>query len=185
MTAKPCPVPLQAAPRWTPTPRTQRSSWSKYLGLALLAACNLPRDPESTRDRVHDGVLRVGVIEDAPWASRDAHGRPRGVEVELTEALAHELGAELRWNFGGETRLMAALGDFELDLVIGGLDDDSPYREHAAFTRPYYVGDGRPHVLAAPPGENAWLMSVERFLGAHHLMVPASLLRARLEEADR
>jgi polar amino acid transport system substrate-binding protein len=145
--------------------------------LLATAACGLPRDPEGTLERVRGGVLRIGVVDDPPWVDRDADGRPRGVEVALARALADRLGAEPSWDFGGETRLMAALERFELDLVIGGVDADSPYRDEVGFTRPYYEGDGRPHVFAAPPGENAWLMTVEGFLREQQLALPALIAR--------
>lgn len=142
--------------------------------LALLAtsSCGLPRDPEGTLERVRGGVLRVGAVADPPWVGRDTD-HLRGVEVALARALAADLGAELRWNHGGETRLMAALQNFELDLVIGGITEDSPYADEVGFTRPYYQG----HVLAGPPGENAWLMTLEAFLRAHELEVDELLVR--------
>ena len=128
--------------------------------------------------------MRVGLVDAPPWAGRDPAGQPRGVEVELAQAIARQLGAELRWDYGGETRLMAALGRFELDLVIGGLDLDSPYSDLVGFTRPYFVGDDHPHVLAAPPGENAWIMTLEDFLHAHRAELPARIFRARLALAS-
>jgi polar amino acid transport system substrate-binding protein len=147
----------------------------------FVTACDLPRDPEGTLERVRGGVLRVGAIDEAPWvvhdAHRDAHGQPRGVEVALVEALADRLGAEVRWDHGGETRLLAALERFELDLVIGGLDADSPYADEVGFTRPYYEADGHAHVLAAPPGENAWLMTIEGFLRGQQLALPGLIAR--------
>lgn len=146
------------------------------LGLlgALLAACQLPRDPEDTLERVRGGVLRVGAVHEPPWV-RMPHpqGPPEGVEVALVEALAASLGAELRWSFGGEGRLMTALERFELDLVIGGIDEDSPYQDKVGFTRPYYREDGVDHVLAAPPGENAWIMHLEAFLRDQEPELPA------------
>lgn len=152
--------------------------------VALLAACGLPRDPEGTLEHLHGGVLRVGLVDDPPWAGRDARGQPRGIEVEITEALANQLGAEIRWNYGGETRLMAELGRFELDLVIGGLNLDSPYSDEVGFTRPYYVGDDQQHVLAGPPGENAWIMTLERSLQEQRAELPARIFRARVVQAS-
>ena len=167
-------------------PASSLASRLVLAAVALVTACGLPRDPNGTLERVRGGVLRVGAVDEAPWVVRHADGRPRGVEVALVEALAERLGAELRWNHGGETRLMAALGRFELDLVIGGLDADSPYRDEVGLTRPYYEGDDRPHVFAAPPGENAWLMTLEGFLREQELALPALLAReaaAQLAEA--
>jgi len=38
------------------------------------------------------------------------------------------------------------------------------------FTRPYFT-ERRKHVLAVPPGENAWLMLVDRTLRAQEAAV--------------
>lgn len=151
--------------------------------MMMTTACDLPRDPEDTLEHVRDGVMRVGLVDDPPWAGRDAQGEPRGVEVELTLALAEAMGAEIRWNHGGETRLMAALKRYELDLVIGGVDLDSPYRERVAFTRPYYRADEQAHVLALPPGENRWIMAVDAFLAPQQASIPERLVRARAATA--
>lgn len=206
------------------------------LAPALAGGCGLPWDPKGTLDRVRGGVLRVGVIEAPPWAAVEG-GEVRGVEVALVEQMAGEMGARVRWVPGGESALLGALEQFELDLVVGGLDDDSPWEPRVALTRPYYeseilVGgpkgapavedlsgrrvsvrpgslaaakvrdeggepveaddpfaagvalvaaprweiqarglepiggplEARKHVLAAPPGENGWMLHVERFL---------------------
>jgi hypothetical protein len=62
-------------------------------------------------------------------------------------------------------------GARELDLVIAGLKDDVPWRTEVAFSRPYFiakVGDRTlRHVVALPPGENAWLMRVDRHVYEH------------------
>ncbi len=158
-------------------PRGPRVVWPALLAAISLSTCGLPKDPESTGEHVRDGVLRVGLVDEPPWAAQGPDGAPRGVEVELVRALAQDLHAELRWNYGGETRLMAELQRFELDLVIGGIVEDSPYSEEVGFTRPYYRGDGRDHVLAAPPGENNWVMTLEQFLRTQEASVPARLAR--------
>lgn len=131
----------------------------------LALACEWPRDPESTLEHVRGGVLRVGAIHEPPWlVVDDDGGPPRGLEAELAQALAQQLGAELRWHYGGETRLMQELRAFELDLVIGGLTTDSPYATEVGFTRPYTSSAEGDHVFAAPPGENGWLATLEGFL---------------------
>jgi hypothetical protein len=125
----------------------------------LLSGCGLqvPVDPDGTLDRVRDGELRVGLTADSP------------AEEVLVEGFAEQVGAEVSWREGGEEQLMTALEDGELDLVIGGLTDASPWSTHAAITRPYAetVDDrGRTvrHVMAAPLGENAFLVELETYL---------------------
>jgi polar amino acid transport system substrate-binding protein len=220
------------------------------LGLAGGAACGWPRDPEGTLARVSGGVLRVGVSSNPPWVI-DGGATALGVEPELVRGLAAGLGAQPQWSWGSPETQLRALESFELDLVIGGLHDDTPWRDRVALTRPYYaertrvgappgsavhglrglrglrvqVERGRPaaawllragalplrvlaldpaggplaaphwqleawglaplgdplhearHVLALPPGENAWLVHLERFLAGRRAAVDA-LLRA-------
>ncbi len=166
----------------TPGP-SRRAALLGLLGLLGLSACDLPRDPEHTLERVRGGVLRVGAVHETPWVRMRPAGPPEGVEAALVEALATSLDAEIRWTYGGETRLMAALQRFELDLVIGGLEADSPYAGTVGFTRPYFVGaDEHAHVLAAPPGENAWICLLEDFLHKQGPDLPALIAEQRLAE---
>ena len=105
--------------------------------LAVLAAgCGIPRDPESTLDRVRGGTLRAGITASEPWTTLEG-GRPGGVEVELVERFATELGARVEWVDGSEADLIAALEVRELDLVVGGLTADTPWQAKAAITRSY------------------------------------------------
>jgi polar amino acid transport system substrate-binding protein len=130
-----------------------------------LSSCGLPRDSDHTLDRVRGGELRVGVAEHAPWV-RMQDDRIDGVEPRLIEELARGLGARAAWRRGAESEILEALRRRELDIVAGGLTDDSPWKGQVAFTHPYFTDTvaGRAHVLALPLGENAFLVHVERFL---------------------
>jgi len=106
--------------------------------LLLAAACStLPRDPERTSDRARQGLVRVGLIENPPWVVRTA-GEPAGAEVELARRFAARFGARPQWFWGGEQQHMEALRRFELDLVVGGLDDRTPRAKTVGLTRPYF-----------------------------------------------
>jgi polar amino acid transport system substrate-binding protein len=102
----------------------------------LVAGCGIPRDPESTLARVTGGTLRAGITASEPWTTLEG-GRPGGVEVELVERFARELGANVEWVDGSEADLIAALEVRELDLVVGGLTADTPWQAKAAITRSY------------------------------------------------
>jgi len=229
--------------------RRGRAALAAAVLLALAAAgCGIPRDPERTLDRVRGGTLRAGITASEPWTTLEG-GRPGGVEVELVERFAGELGARVEWVDGSEADLMAALEVRELDLVVGGLTADTPWQAKAAITRSYATTrvvvavpasqpppgdiagmrvaveagsdaagiledktDAVPvrvadvtkvkdspvvvdewlldnlglrdtgvhlrkdkHVMAAPLGENAFLVRLERFLIAHQAEVPALL----------
>ena len=117
---------------------------------ALLAGCSYPADPDGTLERVEGGVMRAGV-------SPSPHSR---AEMAAVERFAERLEARIEWVRDGEEHLIKRLEAGDLDVAVGGLTKTSPWRQHAALTRPY---DGE-HVMAAPLGENAWLVRLERFL---------------------
>jgi ABC-type amino acid transport substrate-binding protein len=140
-----------------------------------LTGCGLPRDTESTLADVRGGTLTVGITDNPPWTSVP----DQGAEAELVRRLATRLGSTVEWRQGPESQLMPALKDRELDLVIGGLTADLPWIEDAALTRPYLTdSDGKEHVWATSPGENAWLVEVEGFLLALSEDEVADLLAA-------
>jgi polar amino acid transport system substrate-binding protein len=121
-------------------PGTARRGPAALVGAVLLAitiaGCGIPRDPESTLDRVTGGTLRAGITASDPWTTLEG-GQPGGVEVQLVERFAEELGARVEWVDGSEADLIAALEVRELDLVVGGLTADTPWQQKAAITRSY------------------------------------------------
>lgn len=123
-------------------------------GLSILVAagaCDFPRDPEGTLDRVRGGVVRAGITAHPPWTALGAR-RPRGLEVTLVEELAAELDATVEWTEGSEESLMGALELRRLDLVVGGLTATNPWAAKVAFTHPYVT---TAVVVAAPAGSDA------------------------------
>jgi polar amino acid transport system substrate-binding protein len=147
----------------------------RYLTFALVLAvgCGLPRDPEGTLNSVRGGTLRVGFVVDTPWVTAAGTGAG-GIEGAIASALARDLGARIAWTTAAETRLLTALHDGDLDLVVAGLTKDSPWSAKVSLTRPYYVDTTTvhgeraevPHVVALRAGENAWQVHVERLLEA-------------------
>lgn len=114
----------------------------------------------------------MGVSPNPPWTDQAPDletPTPTGIEVSLLEEFAELLDADLEWTIGGEEALIKELELEELDLVIGGLTAKSPWSEHAALTYPFAEsigpdGEKEMHVMAAPMGENAFLVELERFL---------------------
>jgi len=126
-------------------------------------ACNIPRDADGTLDRVQGGEVRVGLAHNPPWV--DALDSQAGIEPGLVAELARQLHAKVSFVKGSETKLLESLHRRELDIVVGGFTDDSPWKSEVAFTNPYHEdAEGKKHVLALPPGENAWLGRVEQYL---------------------
>ncbi|MFB9070139.1 transporter substrate-binding domain-containing protein [Citricoccus parietis] len=104
----------------------------------------------------------------------DATGaEPTGSEVDLIQAFAEEIDAEIEWTASGEESLITALKTGDVDLMAGGLTDQSPWSSQAALTRSYAEDTGPDGktvnlVLAVPLGENQMLGELERFLDERH-----------------
>ena len=138
---------------------------------AALAACNLPRDPDGTLDRVRGGTMRVGMVIDTPWVTDSSDGAG-GIERTIVNDLARELDAGVEWHRGAAETLLDSLHERELDMVIGGFTTQSPWKQQVALTKPYYTDTVKvhgkrteqPHAVAVAPGENAWHVAVERVL---------------------
>jgi polar amino acid transport system substrate-binding protein len=112
--------------------------WLTIVCLVAGAGCGrLPKDPEGTLDRVQGGAIRVGLVEAPPWVVR-TEGEPAGAEVELIRRLAADLGATPQWVWGGEQAHLEALERFELDVVAGGLTDDTPWDKRVGLTDSYF-----------------------------------------------
>lgn len=131
------------------------------LVVIALAGCGvIPRDPEGTLERVQsEGVLRAGA---SPSEVTEQ-------EMELVTRFAEELGVEVEWTEDGETALVAAMERAELDVIVGGMESDSPWSDKVSVTRAYASsvdpeGATVKHVMAVPAGENAMLVRLERFL---------------------
>jgi hypothetical protein len=132
--------------------------------LLTAAACDdYPRDPEGTFKRIQSTrLVRAGGSNHPPWVELSGTAA-RGTEAVLVEALARELGARVAWQ-GGAENLLSRLEEYELDVVVGGFADDTPWQKRVAMSRPYAVQAGKPRVWLLPPGENAWQLRAERFL---------------------
>jgi len=103
---------------------------------SICIGCNIPRDPNGTLKRVREGAMRVGVLENEPWVKRNS-GEPSGVEIEIVRQFAAELGAKPEWIWGSEEELMEALKHNELDLLIGGLTESTPWQDEVGLTNSY------------------------------------------------
>ncbi|WP_229703278.1 hypothetical protein [Microbacterium murale] len=126
----------------------------------------VPTDPDSTLQQVSGGDLRVGVspAEGLADVSTDA---PTGPLVDLVDTFADSLDADVEWTIDSEETLVGMLEEDDLDLVVGGFTDQTPWIDRAGVTRGYTGipgADGRSIVMLVPLGENAFLSELELFL---------------------
>ncbi len=136
--------------------------------LVAMAGCSLqiPADPDGTLDTVTRGVLRVGASPQDDLV-RAEDGTVSGSEADLVEGFAESLDARVEWTVGGEEHLVGELEKGNLDLVIGGLTDQTPWADKVGMTRAYPnlpEAEGRALVMLVPPGENRFLSELERYL---------------------
>ena len=149
--------------------------WMVLLAIAtVICGCDrIPTDPEGTLDRVRGATMRVGVSISDPWVTDEAGGFG-GVEVELLEAFAQELDAEVEYFDGSEEELFAALAVHELDVVIGGLTSKNPHAAEAGITHPYFT---TALVVATPDDEDVPDDIAGREVAAERGTEAAGLLR--------
>jgi polar amino acid transport system substrate-binding protein len=107
--------------------------------LVVTISCDdLPRDQNGATKQIQArGTIRVGIIENPPWVIR-SDGAPAGAEVDLVNEFSSRMGAQPVWQWGGEEQLLGALEKYELDIVIGGLSDTTPWTDRVGLTRGYF-----------------------------------------------
>lgn len=131
-------------------------SWIVLASLLLvLSGCRFPTDIEHTTQKVTGAVIKVGVTENPPWVVRTPDG-PAGLEPEIILDLAEQFDAEVSWHWGTESELLAALKQYQLHLVVGGLTDSKHLRKLSALTKPYYrdrITVGFPSSMKAYPNK--------------------------------
>ena len=132
------------------------------LWAVVLSGCaDLPRDPEGTSETVRQGTLRVGFLE-APSFVKSVDGRPEGPEVDMVREIARDFEIEPKFVPVSLDNAIRGLEAHQFQIVIGGFDKDTPVKKRVALTRPY--DRKKEHVLLLPPGENGWLMRLDKKL---------------------
>jgi hypothetical protein len=132
-----------------------------FLVAAMLAGCDLPRDPEETLGTVQGQDLRVGVLKFGENAEKD---RP------IVERLATSLGSKLVYVEGDAHALFEDLKRGHLHLVIGGVPESTPFAKELGLSKPVGPLHGAHEevgrVIAVRPGENAFLLRVNQAIEA-------------------
>lgn len=130
--------------------------------LVLLVACDaMPRDIEGTRGRVESSqIIWVGLLDSAISADN------RERIVSYLQRLGRETGARPRVAAEAGEPVLAQLQDGQLDLVIGEVASDSPWRAQVAVIEPLSERGVAEHRIGLSPiarnGENRWIMLLEK-----------------------
>ncbi|MDO6407492.1 transporter substrate-binding domain-containing protein [Pantoea phytobeneficialis] len=114
--------------------------------LALVALCALPllAQANSLDDIKSRGVLRVATTVDAaPWGFTDAAGKPTGLDVELAQKLADNMGVKLQLQQVTGANRIPYLMSRKVDVLIAALGSSPERAKLVNFSEPYaavYLG---------------------------------------------
>lgn len=131
------------------------------LTLALtLAACGRGESSQtasntdaSLLEQVREtGIIRVGAEGDyPPYAYHDENNELTGIEVEIMELLAGDLGIEVEWTPAPWDSLIAGVDADKYDVVINSLAVTDEREEKFDFSIPYTRAIGKAAVLEDSP----------------------------------
>lgn len=116
------------------------------LVLGLVAIAPVQARAELLADIRSRGTLKVGMAENVPWMTIGPDGKPIGLEVELAERLAGDLGVQLEVVPTSFDSLIDRLAAREFDLVAANLSITPERSLKVAFTEPYNSSEIRPIV---------------------------------------
>lgn len=103
------------------------------------------------------GEVAIGVRTDfPPFGMLDARGRPRGLEVDLAQALADHLDVRLRLVPVSTDNRFARLHEGAVDLLIASAGGVLARRQGATVVEPHYYGSGANVLLRPERTETAW-----------------------------
>lgn len=130
------------------------------LPFAAAACGSIPADPDGTLERVGvERTFRVGLISSGK--DRVAAAQER----KFLERVAAATGARPLLKEGASEPLLLELEDGGLDLVVGPVGPDSPWKTRIAILQPLGETLEPPRLVVvpiAPNGENRWIMLLER-----------------------
>jgi len=128
--------------------------------LPFLGACQLPLDPEGSSDQVQGRTLVVGLLT----ASLGTTDRA------AVAAVATEFEAKPTLIAAAPDVLMADLESGKVHILLGDVPSNSALATHSAATRDFgsvRIGDkSHPRIALVRPGENGFLLRVNRALGS-------------------
>jgi membrane-bound lytic murein transglycosylase MltF len=125
----------------------------------LVHSCQFPHDPEKSWEKAKTNSLRVGIVDNPPYAEYK-NGHPTGKEITLLTNFASQNNLTVEYFHGSESDLIKKLTDYQLDVLVGGFDKKTVWEQKASPTITY----DEKHVLLIPNGENRLLYHLEQFI---------------------
>lgn len=110
------------------------------ISLMLVGCQPFPADPSESLTQIRErGSLRVGALYAPPWVNGEAPAQAAGLEGLMMKQFAERLGVQLETHWGSGQELFDALSHHELDIVIGGLTHDNPWRHMVGLSAAYHT----------------------------------------------
>ncbi|GFZ89938.1 basic amino acid ABC transporter substrate-binding protein [Compostibacillus humi] len=124
--------------------------------LTVLAACGSSGDESSTEDSDSDSgdksKLIVGTDATyAPMEYMDDNGNIVGIDIDIVEAVAKEIGVEVEFQNVGWEPLFPAVENGEVDFAVSSITITEERKENFDFTDPYFVAN---QVILVPEGSD-------------------------------
>ncbi len=121
-----------------------RSLFSIPVLLLLLTAAAVPAAfagkaaPVRTFQQIlESGTLRVGVSLFTPWTLKDKNGKLTGSEIDVAKKLATDMGLKPQLKLYVWEKLIPALNNGEIDIIIGGMAITPQRALKVNFSQPY------------------------------------------------
>ena len=106
--------------------------------LLLLIQSGCQGDDETWRRIETTGILRIGLDPTYPPFEVDEGGGLRGLDVDLAEALATELGLTAAFTYLGYDGLYDGLATKQVDVLVSALVVQPERTRDFAYTQPYF-----------------------------------------------
>ncbi len=125
----------------------QRLKWMTTLLIVLLfvivlAACG--GNSEEASGTEDDGKLKLVAGTEATYAPMeyiDENGEIVGIDIDIVNAIAEEIGAEVEFQNIGWDPLFPAVKNGEIDFAVSSITITEDRKEEYDFTEPYYVAN--------------------------------------------
>ena len=114
-----------------------------FLMFSLLAGCNSAEKGHSIETTGESsGASRILVaasnMRHPPFSSWDADGKAVGIEVDIVEEAARELGARVSWVERPFSELLTAIENGEIDIAVSTIGITEQRKGRVAFSESYY-----------------------------------------------
>lgn len=128
---------------------------------SVLAGCSSGATSESidTTDRSSGTgrtLIAASNMMHPPFSSWDADGKAVGIEVDIVERAARELGSRVKWVERPFAELLSAIENGEIDIAVSTIGITEPRKKRVAFSEPYY----ETQIVALVRNDESWPRSL-------------------------